>query len=80
MQGWVGGAKLILDGIGPGNSQVHFEYNNDVTAVLLTAPPQGQFLLPSLTGGAPTPIVPGVPFKYPAACVPSSWAAFSALD
>jgi copper oxidase (laccase) domain-containing protein len=34
VNGWASGARLALDGIGPGNSQVHYEYNNDITAVL----------------------------------------------
>jgi hypothetical protein len=65
----VGGARLTLAGLGPGNTQVQVDYANDVSAVLLSAPPQGEFLLPSLTGAPPTPIVVGVPFKYPSQCV-----------
>ena len=64
------GTRLILDGVGPDNTPVHYEYDNDIKAALVSAPPLGQFLAPSATGGAATPIVPGVPFAYPAACVP----------
>ncbi len=66
----MGGARLTLAGLGPGNTPVQVDYSNDVSAVLLSAPPQGQFLLPSLTGAPPTPIVVGVPFLYPTLCVP----------
>ena len=60
--------KLVLDGIGPGNAQVHYEYNNDLTAVLVTSPPQGQFLSPT-PSGATVPVVTGVPFPYYSMCV-----------
>ena len=66
--GWLSGVKLVLDGIGPGNSQVHYEYSNDLTAVLLSSPPQGQFLTPTRSG-ATVPIVTGVPFSYYSMCV-----------
>ena len=58
----------MLDGIGPGNTQVHYEYNNDVTAMLVTSPLQGQFLTP-LPNGTAVPIVRGVPFSFNSMCV-----------